>query len=164
MTVPRKPTDSELAGILPHVRYEIEQCFVLPKHHEHDWHLKESVFLAILLHARVLLAFFESTDRRQDDVLCSDFGFPSSPIFISPSDRKRFNKDIAHLTYSRLRHTPETKPWPVGEILRPLLDRSVSFVHYIVSHPPKGADEPELSNWRVLLQLFNANKQVAPRC
>jgi hypothetical protein len=154
------PTDADLVGILSHVRYEIEQCFIIPKHHEHDWHLKESVFLAILIHARVLLAFFESTDRRLDDVLCSDFGFPSSPVYIPPDDRKRFNKDIAHLTYSRLRHTPETKPWPVFEILRALFDRSVSFIRHILAHPPNGADELELRNWNALLHLLSSNKDA----
>jgi hypothetical protein len=154
-----QPTDIEIAGILSHLRYEIEQCFIIPKHHEHDWHLKESIFLAILIHARVLLAFFESTDRRWDDVLCSDLGFPSSPVPIPPDDRKRFNKDIAHLTYSRLRHTPETKPWPVSKILRPLLDRSVSFIRHILAHPPDGADKQELSNWNALLRLLSSNKE-----
>jgi hypothetical protein len=158
-----EPTDAELAGILSHVRYEIEQCFIIPKHHEHDWHLRESIFLAILIHARVLLAFFESTDRRKDDVLCSDFGFPTSPVSIPRDDRKRFNKDIAHLTYSRLRHTPTTKPWPVAEILRPLLHRSVAFISYVISHPPGKADEQELSNWKALLELLDSNKTVAPQ-
>lgn len=150
------PTDTDCAEILSHVRYEIEQCFVIPKHNEHDWHLKESVFLAILIHARVLLSFFESTDRRLDDVLCSDFGFQTSPVPISPDDRKRFNKDIAHLTYSRLRHTSETKPWPILEILRPLCQRSVAFIAHIVTHPPSGADQEELNQWKGLLQLLTS--------
>jgi hypothetical protein len=152
------PTDAQRAGILPHVRYEIEQCFIIPRHHEHDWHLKESVFLAILIHARVLLTFFESTDRRLDDVLCSDFGFPTSAVPISPDDRKRFNKDIAHLTYSRLRHTPETKPWPVLEILRPLCERSVAFMGHVIAKPPPGAAVDELHSWRDLYDLLTGNR------
>jgi hypothetical protein len=152
------PTNAQRAGILPHIRYEIEQCFIIPKHHEDDWHLKESVFLAILIHARVLLAFFESTDRRLDDVLCSDFGFPTSPVPIPTDDRKRFNKDIAHLTYSRLRHTPATKPWPVLEILRPLRERSVAFMAHVIAHPPRGAAADELNFWRALYDLFKGDK------
>ena len=151
------PTDAQRAGILSHVRYEIEQCFIIPKHHEHDWHLQESIFLAILIHARVLLAFFESTDRRSDDVLCSDFAFPTSRVPIHPADRRRFNKDIAHLTYSRLRHTPDTKPWPVLQILRSLCVRSVAFIAHVIAHPPPGAAADEVVLWRGLYDLLTAN-------
>jgi hypothetical protein len=62
--MPTNPTETDVADILSHVRYEIEQCFIIPKDHEQDWHLKESVFLAILIHARVLLEFFESKEER----------------------------------------------------------------------------------------------------
>jgi len=153
-------TDTKVATMLPHVRYEIEQCFLISEHREDDWHLRESVFLAILIHARILLTFFESTDRRLDDVLCSDFGFPSSQVSISVQHRNRFNKDMVHLTYSRLRHTTETKPWPVGAILPPLLDRSVGFIKHILSHPPKGADEQELTAWNALFHLLNGSRST----
>lgn len=149
-----KPSSADRAQILSHVRYEIEQCFVLPAHHQDDWHLKESVFLAILIHARILLSFFESNDRRKDDVLCSDFGFPSRPVPISSEAWLRFNKDMVHLTYSRLRHTPESKPWPVAEILRPLLERTIEFMTHVVSHPPAGANPKELDEWNAILKLL----------
>jgi hypothetical protein len=150
------PTEDEIANILSHVRYEIEQCFIVPSHHEHDWHLKESFFLAILIHARVLLELFESKERGRDDVLCSDFGFATNPVPISDPDRKRFNKDIAHLTYSRLRHNPTTKPWPVLEILRPLHERSVQFIRHVLANPPKGADAIEIAHWRELLRILTS--------
>lgn len=148
------PSNADHAQILSHVRYEIEQCFIIPAHHQNDWHVKESVFLAILIHARILLTFFESNDRRKDDVLCSDFGFPSRPVLIPPAARLRFNKDMVHLTYSRLRHTPETKPWPVLEILRPLLERAVEFISHVVSHPPHGTNPKELDEWNALRAML----------
>ena len=153
-----RPTDADRAGILSHIRYEIEQCFMIPKHHEHDWHLRESVFLAMLVHARVLLPFFESAERHKDDVLCTDFGFPTSPVPIPPNDRERFNKDIAHLTYSRLRHTSETKPWPIQEMLRPLWERSIAFIVHIMSHPPAGAEEGEIRQWHALHRFLTTAK------
>ena len=39
--------------------------------------------------------------------------------------RKRAHKEIAHLTYARLKVQPADKPWPVDDIdaeLRPLID------------------------------------------
>ena len=153
--MPNIPSVNDRAQILSHVRYELSQCFIIPARHQSDWHLEESVFLAILIHARILLTFFESSDRRRDDVLCSDFGFPASRIPLSPEARLRFNKDIVHLTYSRLRHTPETKPWPVMEILRPLFDRSVAFMSHVVLNPPAGADPRELDEWKALLNVFS---------
>jgi hypothetical protein len=155
------PSNTDCAQILSHVRYEIEQCFIIRAHHQGDWHLEESVFLAILIHARILLTFFESNDRRKDDVLCSDLGFPSKPVSISPEARLRFNKDMVHLTYSRLRHTSETKPWPVVEILLPLLERAIEFMTHVVSHPPAGADLKELDEWSALLKLLLTAKSNA---
>lgn len=155
--MPHTPAKGEPAQMLSHIRYEIGQCFVVPRHQQDDWHLKESVFLAILIHARILLTFFESSDRRQDDVLCLDFGFPPSTVPISADARLRFNKDMVHLTYSRLRHTPQTKPWPVLEILRPLLERATAFMTHVVSHPPDGVDPKELAEWKALMKILNGN-------
>src|SRR5262245_26029491 len=94
---PFSPSQQKIAAILPHVRYEIEQIFVAPEHNDSDWHIRESVFLAMLIHARLLLDFFEHVSREKDNVLCSDFGFPPNPVALSESDRERLNKDIAHL-------------------------------------------------------------------
>ncbi len=112
----------------------------------------------MLIHARNLLYFFESTERRKDDVLCSDFGFRPRLVRIDANERPRFNKDLLHLTYSRLRHTPDTKPWPVLAILQPLTVRAVDFMTYIVSHPPAGADTDELEQWSQLLQLLSGKR------
>src|SRR5438034_1041670 len=143
------PSQQQIAAILPHLRYEIQQTFVVPAHDRNDWHIRESVFLAMLVHARLLLDFFEHTSRDHDDVLCADFGFQPTPVPLSSSDRLRLNKDIAHLTYSRLRHTPETKPWPVADILLPLRDRAVAFASHVVSRPPLNSTADEIEKWRV---------------
>jgi len=150
-----KPSEEQKAEILSHVRYEIAQCFVIPRHDQNDGHIRESVYLAMLIHARNLLNFFESAKRKDDDVLCSDFGFPTRSVEIDPKERKRFNKDMVHLTYSRLRHTPDSKPWPVLAILQPLVVRAVEFMTHVVSHPPVGADTLELKEWNQLVQILS---------
>ncbi len=155
--MPHALSKGDPAQMLSHIRYEIGQCFIVPRQEQDAWHLKESVFLAILIHARILLTFFESSDRRQDDVLCSDFGFSPSTVPMSADARLRFNKDMVHLTYSRLRHTPETKPWPVLEILGPLLERAIGFMSHVVSCPPADADPNELAEWDALLKILNGD-------
>ena len=156
------PSKQQIADMLPHLRYEIEQTFIVPAHDQNDWHIRESVFLAMLMHARLLLDFFGHTSREHDDVICADFGFQPAPVSLSNDDRLRLNKDIAHLTYSRLRHTPATKPWPLADILRPLRDRAAAFVSHIVSSPPQTSTTEEIGRWRVLHDAFTqaANKSL----
>ncbi len=68
-----------------------------------------------MAHARLLYDFLEqrTADRFKDNVLSEDFGYPAATLPLPPDDRKRLNKDLMHLTYDRLRHTPITKPWPL---------------------------------------------------
>ena len=94
--MPSTPSQQQIADMLPDLRYEIDQIFVVPDHDENDWRIRESIFLAMLVHARLLLDFFEHTSRERDDVLCADFNFPSAPVPLSSKDRLRLNKDIAH--------------------------------------------------------------------
>jgi hypothetical protein len=155
-------TAKQIAEILPHVRYEIEQCFCIPRHDPNDPHIRESVFLAMLIHARLLVYFFEQqTPKFPDDVLCSHFGFAASQIPIPRDDRLRLDRDIAHLTYSRLRHTQETKPWPIEAILNSLHSTVIRFVRHIVESPPGGADAAELDRWQTLYNGFTGPAQKA---
>jgi hypothetical protein len=148
------PTATVLVAILPHIRYEIEHCFCVPKHDQNDPHIRESVGLAILIHARLLVDFFEDAPPKGDDVLSSHFGYEASTIPMQQADRSRLNKDIAHLTYSRLRHTPATKRWPIEAIQLSLRPTVVKFVRHIINHPPTGTDEAELVAWRSLCEAF----------
>jgi hypothetical protein len=148
------PTADDVAKIMEHVRYEVTQTFVLPPHDGTNDHLRESIFLAILVHARLLLHFFEDKTRRQKDVLCSDFGFPTKPLSLAEKDRERLDKDIVHLTYSRLRHTPQTKPWPLEDILKPLHERVAEFVNHVVTNVPRDCPQTELALWRSLDEAF----------
>jgi hypothetical protein len=163
--MPFTPSEQEIAAILPHLRYEIDQIFVVPHHDKKDWRIRESVYLAMLVHARLLLDFFEHASRKYDDVLCEDFGFKPAPVPLSDSNRRRLNKDIAHLTYSRLRHTPETKTWPWEDILGPIRERAAEFLSHIINNPPQHSAAEELARWKGLHdQITQAgNKSLQPR-
>lgn len=150
------PTRSDVALILPHIRYEIEKAFITPRHNIKDVHLHEAVFLSVLIHARILLSFFESSERRQDDVLCSDFGFVARPVDLKPENRMRFNKDLMHLTYSRLKHTSESKPWPLQDLMLPLFIRSFEFINHIIQNPPPGAERSEIEQWIALDTFYKS--------
>jgi hypothetical protein len=162
--MPFMPSQQQIADMLPHLRYEIDQIFVVPDHDQNDWRIRESVSLAMLVHARLLLDFFEHTSREHDDVLCADFGFQPAPVPLSSSDRLRLNKDIAHLTYSRLRHTPATKTWPLEDILHPIRERAGAFVSHIISSPPQNSAAEELALWKHLHGAITqaANKSLQP--
>lgn len=155
LDMPFQPTNQQIADILSHIRYEIDQILVVPLHDGNDWRIRESVFLAMLVHGRLLLDFFEHTARERDDVLCADFGFEPAKIPLSPHNRARLNKDIAHLTYSRLRHRRDGKAWPVEDILRPIRQRAAKFAAHIVNNPPANISEKEIARWKELHQVLN---------
>ncbi|MGD0814194.1 MAG: hypothetical protein ABSA83_11360 [Verrucomicrobiota bacterium] len=159
---PWAPSQQEIADILPHVRYEIEHAFFAPKDVPNDWHIRESLYLAMLMHSRLLLDFFEYTHRnpkrgrKKHDVLCDDFHFPSTLVQLSLDAEERLDRDIAHLTYFRLRHTAATKPWPVDDILRPLRDRATDFVAHVIKNPPPTSAPEEIEKWKFLYQKLTA--------
>ncbi|HEX3997682.1 MAG TPA: hypothetical protein VHX65_03930 [Pirellulales bacterium] len=119
--------------------------------------------MAMQLHARLLLDFFEherGARRRERDVYCFDFGFEPRHVDVSQDDRDRLDKDIAHLTYWRLRHTPTSRPWPLNRIVTPVAARAAEFVSYAVDNPPNGASADELERWKSL-QLVFANSRAS---
>jgi hypothetical protein len=141
------PSEEQKKAILEHIRYEIEYVLSIPVYDLQNKSLEESVFLAYLVHVRNLVGFFEKTQRQQDDVLCSDFDFPSIRLDISQDNRKRFGKDIMHLTYDRLRHTRETKPWPLNILDRALRSTALDFVRHIVNSGLQFASQDEIRHW-----------------
>ena len=71
------------------------------------------------IHVRALIGFFYSENPRNDDIVAEDFfKNPNDWKSIQPlkteildSAKKRADKEVAHLTYTRLDVTPEQKPW-----------------------------------------------------
>ena len=140
--------------MLEHVYYEILRCFCSEPGEEK---ITES-WISHMVHARVLLEFFQAKEAKGDDCICAHFGFPDRTVDIDPEHWLRFNKDVHHLTYSRLRHTPETKGWNVTAALIPLVGRTVSFMDHVIANPPAGAAPGEIDRWKTLRAFIASGK------
>ena len=84
---------------------------------------------ATLVHARILLDFFERTtaDRQDDDIVSEDMGFPGKRIKRSRSLKNAINKRLAHLTYTRAKfQNTKRKPWS-SDVFHPLVQRCCEF-------------------------------------
>ena len=146
-----EPTAEEKAGILRHIRYEIEKCLLVEeginKHAE--W------WVIHMVHARVLIDFFEGKITGHDDVLCMHLGFQVHPLQISDWYRHKLNKDLVHLTYARVKRTSVTQGWNISEVIQPIHERAKEFVHHIIQNPPHLSDEAELNLWMQLQRKLN---------
>jgi hypothetical protein len=123
------------------VLYEIEQLLKASGIQTNNpWH-NNALLESTLVHVRVLLDFFENSSRsirrkgnnqlELDDVLAQDYGFPAHRISISSDDRERLNKDLAHLTYSRILRGPQDKQWQYKEVVGPVLERCEEFLAHL---------------------------------
>ena len=144
------PTDEQKAKILEHIYYEILRCFVFEQGEERY----TEFWIPHMVHARVLLEFFESAKERKDDVVCTHFGFAARDISLDDEHRTRFNKDVHHLTYARLRHTSATKGWDIRSALIPLAERTLLFMDHIIISPPTGAPPSEIERWTTLRNVL----------
>jgi hypothetical protein len=145
--------------------YEILFTFGVPVHDPSDYCHWEAINFNRMAHARLLYDFLETpaSKRFQDDVLAEDFGYPAVPIPLSPDDRLRLNKDLMHLTYSRLRHTPDTKPWP-DSILATLIDPILSFMEYVEKDRGLFPGENDVQGWRDPIRCLKSGKQLIIQC
>jgi len=147
-------TEEHKAAILRHVYYEIARCvFIQAGEQQFDeW------WVSHIMHARVLMDFFECKRLGNDDVGCTDFGFPKQSLSISEWYRHKMNKDLAHLTYSRAKRTLNTQIWVPEDVIGPIRTVSREFVQHIVTSPPSLADQKELECWREMLILFDTGQ------
>ena len=155
--------------------YEIMYTFGVPQSYDPtDYFQWETVNFARMAHARLLYDFFETTavKREQnnqmhrdgnDDVIAEDFGFPALSIPVPPDDRKRVNKDLMHLTYARLRHTPATKPWP-DSYLGCLLAPTVEFMRFVKTQPLLFAGPVDAALWDEILRILDSGMELRVRC
>jgi hypothetical protein len=95
--------------------------------------------------------------------LAVDFGYAAQRTALSNDDRDRLNKDLLHYSYDRLRHTPETKPWP-DSILSNLLDPVLEFMRYVRDEKNDllGSEE-ERDNWCHLIRLLEFGRELRIR-
>jgi len=104
--------------------------------------ISNALIEAFAVHVRILLYFLygNGEKRNLDDVLAEDFFSnekdwleirPKMPSSLS-SINKRVGKEVAHLTYSRLKVTPDTKPWPLGDIAEDMISVFDKFLENVV--------------------------------
>jgi hypothetical protein len=117
-----------------------------------------------MAHARLLYTFLEtpSAKRDWDDVLAEDFNYPAVTIPLPDEDRKRLNKDLMHLTYSRLRHDPTTKPWP-DSILACLHDPVVDFMRHAEKQADLFLNTDQVNSWRNIITCMQSGRQMIIR-
>jgi len=138
------PTPEQKEKILDAVFYEIEQLLFACSYKSDNNNINNALLESTMIHVRALLDFFEKPERSTrrvgnqkvelDDVLATDFNFYTRDIQIQPQDRERLNKDLAHLTYSRVDRSQEDKRWAYQSVVFPVLERSKEFLEVLLSN------------------------------
>jgi hypothetical protein len=140
--------------------YEIMFTFGVPGHDSKDYCQWETVNFTRIGHARVLYSFFRGTaaNRPKDDVVSEDYGFPATGITLPAGDEDRTNKDLMHLTYSRLRHTAQSKCWP-DSILACLQPTVIDFMEHVKSQDDL-FQGTEKDVWMGLLAALKSGREL----
>lgn len=147
--------------MLHHIQYEIRHCMLIPEWRDDAPILKEAIFLSFFVHARVLIHFFQDTTGWPDDVFSSDSGFPPVKLPLPADVNTRFGKDMMHITWERLRHTPESKPWPIRETYSAIKPTATAFVDHVLDAFEPALPENDQALWRELQQLLHkAESQI----
>ncbi len=127
----------------PHLRYEYQMLLAtarliqaggLPS--DHGYALLESW----VLHVRNLIDFFY-TPKKLDDIVMMEFtndgqGIGDFPKITTELEmaRERANKEMAHLTYSRVGKSDADKQWAVGKITVQLIERVKAFADLVADN------------------------------
>jgi hypothetical protein len=144
------------------VFYEIIFALGVSDHDTSDYCVWEHLNFSRMGHARALIYFFECAESRRrwpDDLLSEDFGFPARSIGLSQEDKDRLNKDLFHLSFSRLRHDAASKPWP-HTILKRVHERCVEFVQFLLSPRLPSEISPVKSQWQALLNVLQSGHEL----
>jgi hypothetical protein len=156
------PTDEQRRLLLhDSVWYEMVYAFGVSPHEESDYCAWEHVNFSRMGHARTLYDFFETpTGKRwSDDAISEDYGFSARPIKRPANDRIRLNKQLFHLTYTRLEYNETSKPWP-DSIISCLHDRCVEFIRHILSHQSEFGVGEDFPKWEYLLRALSSGREV----
>lgn len=127
----------------PHLRYEFRMLLAtarlilargLPSNH--GYALLESW----VLHVRNLIDFFYAP-KRLDDIVMVEFASDEDGIGDFPDittelerARERANKEMAHLTYSRVGKSEADRQWAVGLITVQLIERMKAFADLVADN------------------------------
>jgi hypothetical protein len=99
--------------------------------------LRNATIESSLISIRILNDFFRPrlhsfpTDIRAEDYQ----GYTSPEPFLSPTEARDLNKQLAHLTTERAENYP--KKWAIYDLIRRTHDASITFLHFLLS--PEGA-------------------------
>jgi len=129
--MPREiPSDEELKEFAEeHLAYEVNMMRDAAKglsQPSNSQFVINALLESFTIHLRALIDFIwgEPSNVRKDDAIACDFFNsteqwekvrPDFPVALEPA-RSRTNKEVAHLTYARMKVTPETKGWNIGEM------------------------------------------------
>jgi hypothetical protein len=150
------PSDDHKIEAFHHVLYEIDMFLALPITADHPV-ICNAVTESFLVHTRNLCDFFEKA-RHKDDIISSDYGFPQSKLGVPPQVDSRFDKSLAHITYSRLCFSDETKKWLLDHFVPRLLPRITAFLDHILSNSSVKIKVDDLQRAK---QLNHRAKQLA---
>jgi hypothetical protein len=156
------PTDEQRIAVLyDSVFYEILFAFGISRYDANDYCAWEHINFSRMGHARALYDFFETptAKRREDDVICEDFGFPARPIDRPADDRTRLNKQLFHITYTRLHYNETSKPWP-DTIISCLHDRCVEFIRHLLCQRAPLIGPEEAVIWQALLDRLTSGHEL----
>jgi hypothetical protein len=130
------PTIEQRLDALEHVLYEMEMFVNLPIRCDERL-LGSALTESYWIHTRVLCDFFQQA-RCKDDVVCGDYGFERKPLGVADEIELRFDKSLAHLTYSRLTFKEDAQKWIINKFRPQLLHRIREFLQHIVANPRLG--------------------------
>jgi hypothetical protein len=156
------PNDEQRRSLLhDSVWYEMVYAFGVSPHEETDYCAWEHVNFSRMGHARALYDFFETStaERRSDDAVSEDFDFSARPIDRPANDRTRLNKQLFHLTYTRLQYNETSKAWP-DTIISCLHDRCVEFIRHILSHKSEFGAADDFLRWEHLLGALASGREL----
>jgi hypothetical protein len=109
-----------------------------------------------MAHSRALYVFFTTPidGRYKDDVLAEDYGFGAMPIYSEDSKQRffdRYNKDLLHIIYTRLKRVGSEKPWNISEMLPPVIERCKQFIPHVIALSWGTILEGERDKWGKLI-------------
>ena len=113
-------------------------------------------FEEFLVHARIVLEFLTNSSRCKDDVIPDDFDFPAQELVGVEELATRINKDMAHITYSRLERRGPDKIWKLKPFLDCILTPSANFIGHMASGEVAFIPEDERLEWSCLLEVIES--------
>ena len=151
--------DDELRKASEHVVYEIERfCGTVQdieqiqlNHHagrKPSLWTHDALLESWTIHLRNLMHFLRGSEARTSDILAEDYfdgsrwyellaAIPGRSTIVAGIDETkldwRISKEIVHLTYDRIRITPEQKQWPIGEVSQHLGRDLLVFVEHVAT-------------------------------